>query len=317
MKIHEESNSGYNFDKQQENLYEILDIKSSASAKEIKRQYTKLAGDFHPDKHPDCQECEAKFQKISHAYEVLSDEEKRQHYDQTEGVIETIKSGAVSIYDHSYHKQVLESPHFWVLQVFNEQSSTCQSFSGFWEEYIEEYDYIQFGRIHNIAQKKLLPKLPFAIDAVPFVFTSSQKQLSEVLEYSYDESPNQRFVSFLRRAIGEHHKTVSTEDVKKLIQNGSSQKTLFFIQTDNSPIVFNFYGLHYSDFFSFTANLPRKHKDYLPLFEKEKTNTAVFHEIKSLPKVRAFTNGATKQAFKNVLSYMKSTHFPRFLKRRL
>lgn len=66
-----------------EDLYEILEVTSSATDVEIKKAYRKLALKYHPDKasEEDREENEVQFKKISFAYEVLIDEEKRQNYD--------------------------------------------------------------------------------------------------------------------------------------------------------------------------------------------------------------------------------------------
>ena len=62
--------------------YDVLGISKTADAQEIKKAYRKQALKFHPDRNPDDKESEQKFKKISEAYEVLSDENKRKTYDQ-------------------------------------------------------------------------------------------------------------------------------------------------------------------------------------------------------------------------------------------
>jgi molecular chaperone DnaJ len=64
--------------------YEILGVSRTASADEIKRSYRRLAMKFHPDRNNGTgkPEAEAKFKECSEAYEVLSDDVKRQRYDQ-------------------------------------------------------------------------------------------------------------------------------------------------------------------------------------------------------------------------------------------
>ena len=62
--------------------YEVLGIEKAADAEEIKRAYRRLAMKYHPDRNPGDADAEAKFKEAAEAYEVLSDESKKQRYDQ-------------------------------------------------------------------------------------------------------------------------------------------------------------------------------------------------------------------------------------------
>ncbi len=64
-----------------DDYYKVLGVDKKADQEDIKKAYRKLALKYHPDRNPDNHEAEEKFKKISEAYAVLSDQEKRKQYD--------------------------------------------------------------------------------------------------------------------------------------------------------------------------------------------------------------------------------------------
>lgn len=63
-------------------FYATLGVPRTAKAEEIKKAYRKLAMQYHPDKNPGDKKAEEKFKEVAEAYEVLSDQKKRDMYDQ-------------------------------------------------------------------------------------------------------------------------------------------------------------------------------------------------------------------------------------------
>jgi DnaJ-related protein SCJ1 len=79
---------------QEENYYKVLDVPRSASKADIKKAYRKLSKQFHPDVYKG-EDANEKFSQITEAYDVLSDDNKRQKYDRfgKEGLKETNRGG--------------------------------------------------------------------------------------------------------------------------------------------------------------------------------------------------------------------------------
>ncbi|MBC7855815.1 MAG: J domain-containing protein, partial [Pirellulaceae bacterium] len=73
--------------------YKTLGVSRGATKDEIQRAYRLLAKKYHPDLNPDDKTAKKKFQEVQQAYDVLSDEKKRQMYDQFGPEFENIRQG--------------------------------------------------------------------------------------------------------------------------------------------------------------------------------------------------------------------------------
>ena len=62
--------------------YEVLGVNKGAAGDEIKKAFRKMSKKYHPDLNPGDKAAEEKFKEVNEAYQVLSDDEKRQKYDQ-------------------------------------------------------------------------------------------------------------------------------------------------------------------------------------------------------------------------------------------
>ncbi len=78
----------------EKDFYSALGVRETASAEEIKRAYKKLAGQYHPDRNPGDKASEEKFKDVSEAHDVLSDDAKRQEYDQVRAMKRGYAGGA-------------------------------------------------------------------------------------------------------------------------------------------------------------------------------------------------------------------------------
>src|ERR1700685_1608753 len=78
--------------------YEILGVKKSASAEEIRKAFRKLARKYHPDVNPGDKSAEEKFKTLSEANEVLSDPKKRKIYDQVGFYSDNIDAATAEAY---------------------------------------------------------------------------------------------------------------------------------------------------------------------------------------------------------------------------
>ena len=116
--------------------YADLGVSKNASADEIKKAYRKLAFKYHPDQNPGDKAAEEKFKKITAAYDVLGDEEKRRQYD----------NGGFNPFEQAYGGQ-------------ENQSGTYQQWTGTYQNAYS--DFWSWFTNANAAQQKQEEQQPY------------------------------------------------------------------------------------------------------------------------------------------------------------
>ena len=79
---------------QREDFYNVLGVKRTATADEIRKAYRRLARKYHPDVNPGDKAAEEKFKQLSEATDVLSDPKKREVYDKFGSYSDHLKDAA-------------------------------------------------------------------------------------------------------------------------------------------------------------------------------------------------------------------------------
>ncbi len=118
--------------------YELLNVSRTATAKEIKLAYFREAKKYHPDLNPNDPSAKEKFQRISAAYELLSDESRRRAYDTTGRTNETTYGSSGGSYGSNTGQQHAED-------VFNSVKEDLDvikdAFQMYTEEIKDEFNY--------------------------------------------------------------------------------------------------------------------------------------------------------------------------------
>lgn len=229
-------------------LYKILNSESHFTKRQIKKEYQKLVAQYHPDKNPNCSNCEEKITEINQAYQVLKNTEKRKLYDQTNGVVDPIRSKSKSLTWKNFRSEVAEAGKPVIIQVYAETDRNSQSFAGFWEEFMIEQSYMDYARINLTNEYKLANSFGFGIDEMPFVFSYIPNREFEFFEFDEYRSGStiSQMRKFLRKTIGKNAQVVSYKD---FLQIDRSKKCIHvvFLRREFSPMTYEYMALLYKN----------------------------------------------------------------------
>jgi len=108
------------------NLYDLLGVSPSASDAEIKKAYRRLAMEFHPDRNPDPAAL-AKFQEVSAAYDVLSNDTRRARYDATGATDDNNDDQQLVMYLKAIFDALVQKDGFIKTNYFKKMQGALQS----------------------------------------------------------------------------------------------------------------------------------------------------------------------------------------------
>eukprot|EP00928_Gymnodinium_smaydae_P071357 TRINITY_DN54974_c0_g1_i1.p1 TRINITY_DN54974_c0_g1~~TRINITY_DN54974_c0_g1_i1.p1 ORF type:complete len:756 (-),score=209.32 TRINITY_DN54974_c0_g1_i1:46-2214(-) len=166
----------------EDNYYDLLALPRDASVPAIRKAYKAVALSWHPDKNPDCETCAEKFAKISKAYDVLIDPDKRKAYDQKRAPQDSLESRtSVELTAENFEYTVLRSNEAWIVQVYDpSDGGPSKGFHSTWEDVtMKAQGTVKFGRIDITKQKKALEFLPQRVVVTPQVWRFARGQEPE------------------------------------------------------------------------------------------------------------------------------------------
>ncbi|KAK3922939.1 Protein tumorous imaginal discs, mitochondrial [Frankliniella fusca] len=135
-----------------QDYYQVLGVARNSSAKEIKKAYYHLAKKYHPDTNKNDPNAPRKFQQVSEAYEVLSDETKRQEYDQWGTTMEQMNRSGQSTDFNSWNFESDLNPEELFRKIFGEAGFNPRGFG----EKLHETDHTANKQGYGAAEEIIL-----------------------------------------------------------------------------------------------------------------------------------------------------------------
>ncbi|XP_068177935.1 dnaJ homolog subfamily A member 3, mitochondrial-like [Antennarius striatus] len=137
-------------------LYEVLEVSSKASQKDIKKAYYRLAKLFHPDVNPNDPVAKEKFSQVAEAYEVLSDDVKKNEYDLYGFCGSDSNHGRPN--EQRYYKEEDVDPEYLFRKIF-EEFSAGRGVGDMFEQRLEFVMEVSFTEAAKGAKKLLRVKI--------------------------------------------------------------------------------------------------------------------------------------------------------------
>lgn len=204
----------------------------------------------------------------------------------------------------------MESPQPWIIQVYSEDDPNSQNFSGFWDEFAEEHNYLNFGRINYNSQKKLLRKLPFAIDDLPAVISVVPGEHSELLDFWGDRSPNAELKEFLRNSFGHHYQNITQAEFFETYPKNEDKGKIYLIGSVNIPIPYLYLSTYYKNEIKFYRTEHKQKRSIYKRLNNDKIFGVFTPDSTLQTKPKFFEGQPTKHNLLRMMNYVNFVQIP-------
>lgn len=288
----------------EKDFYQILGVSKSASSDDIKRAYRKRALQYHPDRNKSKDAAE-KFKEVTKAYEVLSDSQKRQTYDQfgsaafdpstSSGPFGQARTGRYGPFSYTYTTSGGPSDYDFggfsdPFEIFEQFFGGASPFGARQRRPVYSLSLDFMEAVHGTTKKVTIDgktqtiKIPAGVDDGSRIRFGEYEVVTDVRPHShfrregYDVVSEQE-ISFAQAALGTQI-TVETVDgeVKLRIPSGTQPNTVFRLRGKG---VLHLRGSGKGDHYArikiiIPKNLTSRQKELLRQFEEEKRSKSWF-----------------------------------------